>query len=83
MIDDNINHEYIIRYLRDLLPKRGGLIGEMEQYARENSVPISQPETMKLLEVLIPAGGNPQCAGDRLCHWLFRRVHGPGRLYPG
>lgn len=56
MIDDNISHEYIIRYLRDLLPKRGGLTGEMEQYAKAHSVPISQPETMKLLEVLIRLG---------------------------
>lgn len=57
MIDDNINHEYIIRYLRNLLPKRSGVTGDMEKYAAENSVPISQPETMKLLEVLIHLAG--------------------------
>ena len=57
MIDDNINHEYIIRYLRDLLPKRSGVTDDMEKYAAENSVPISQPETMKLLEVLIHLAG--------------------------
>lgn len=56
MIDDNINYEYIIRYLRDLLPERKGLSKELEQYAKEHSVPISQPETMKLLEVLIRFG---------------------------
>ena len=56
MIDDSINYEYIIRYLRDLLPKRGGLQGEMEAFAKEYEVPISQPETMKLLEVLIRLG---------------------------
>ena len=56
MIDDNINYEYIIRYLRDLLPERKGLSKELEQYAKEHSVPISQPETMKLLEVLIRCG---------------------------
>ncbi|MBE5039922.1 O-methyltransferase [Ructibacterium gallinarum] len=56
MIDDNINHEYIIRYLRDLLPVRSGLPREMELYAAEHDVPISQPETMKLLEVLIALG---------------------------
>lgn len=56
MIDDSINYEYIIRYLRDLLPKRTGLQAEMEAFAKEYRVPISQPETMKLLEVLIRLG---------------------------
>lgn len=56
MIDDNINHEYIIRYLRDLLPKRDGITGRMEKYAKENDVPVSQPESIKLLEVLIRIG---------------------------
>ena len=53
MIDDSINYEYIIRYLRDLLPKRSGIMGEMEAYAAAHSVPISQPETMRLLELLV------------------------------
>lgn len=53
MIDDSINYEYIIRYLRGLLPKRGGIMGEMEAYAAAYSVPISQPETMRLLELLV------------------------------
>lgn len=56
MIDDSINYEYIIRYLRDLLPKKDGLLGELEDFAKEYSVPISQPETMRLLEVLIRIG---------------------------
>ncbi len=56
MIDDSINYEYIIRYLRDLLPKRNGIAGELEEFAKEYNVPISQPETMKLLEVLIRVG---------------------------
>ncbi|MEE1014257.1 MAG: O-methyltransferase [Clostridia bacterium] len=56
MIDDSINYEYIIRYLRDLLPKREGIQGEMEAFAKAHQVPISQPETMKLLEVLIRVG---------------------------
>ena len=56
MIDDSINYEYIIRYLRDLLPKKEGLLGELEDFAKEYSVPISQPETMRLLEVLIRIG---------------------------
>ncbi|MBR5152207.1 MAG: O-methyltransferase [Clostridia bacterium] len=56
MIDDSINYDYIIRYLRDLLPKREGLPYELEQFAKEYGVPISQPETMKFLEVLICLG---------------------------
>lgn len=56
MIDDNINHEYIIRYLRDILPKQEGLIAKMEDYAEKNSYPISQPESIKFLEVLISLG---------------------------
>lgn len=56
MIDDSINYEYIIRYLRDLLPKREGLMGEMEAFAKEYHVPISQPETMKLIELLVRVG---------------------------
>jgi len=56
MIDDSINYDYIIRYLRDLLPKRQGQVGELEQFAKKYEVPISQPETMKLLEVLIRLG---------------------------
>lgn len=56
MIDDSINYEYIIRYLRDLLPEREGIMGELETFAKKYDVPISQPETMKLLEVLIRLG---------------------------
>ena len=56
MIDDSVNYEYIIRYLRDLLPKRDGIMGELEAFAKQYQVPISQPETMKLLEVLIRVG---------------------------
>ncbi len=56
MIDDSINYEYIIRYLRDLLPPRTDLMGDMEAFAKDYDVPISQPETMKLLEVLVRFG---------------------------
>lgn len=56
LIDDSINYDYIIRYLRDLLPKRDGIMEELEKFAKEYDVPISQPETMKLLEVLIRLG---------------------------
>lgn len=51
--EDNINYEYIIRYLRDTIPKREGQLLEMERYAKENDVPISQPESIRLIEVLL------------------------------
>lgn len=57
MIDDSINHEYIIRYIRDVLPESDGLLHELEEFAAENEVPISQPETIRLLEVLIRLSG--------------------------
>ena len=57
MIDDSINHEYIIRYIRDVLPERGGLSADLEKFAAEHEVPISQPETIRLIEVLIRLGG--------------------------
>ncbi len=51
--EDNINYEYIIRYLRDTIPKSEGHIAEMEKFAKENDVPISQPESIRLVEVLL------------------------------
>ena len=55
--DDNINYEYIIRYLRDTMPKSEGQLLEMEKYAKENEVPISQPESIRLIEVLLKVMG--------------------------
>jgi predicted O-methyltransferase YrrM len=51
--EDNINYEYIIRYLRDTIPKSEGQLLEMEQYAKQNEVPISQPESIRMIEVLL------------------------------
>lgn len=56
MIDDNINYEYIIRYIRASLKKSNGHIEEMESFAKEYEVPISQPETIKFIEILIKLG---------------------------
>ncbi len=50
---DNINYDYILRYIRDTLPEAKGHIKEMEDYAKAHGVPISQPESIRLLEVLI------------------------------
>lgn len=56
MIEDNINYEYIIRYIRSSLRKSEGSIAEMENFAKEHEVPISQPESIKLIELLIRIG---------------------------
>jgi len=51
--EHNINHEYITRYIRRTLKKNEGLLSEIEQFAKENEVPIAQPETMRFIEVLL------------------------------
>jgi len=49
----NIAHDYIEEYIRNLIPKREGLIAEMEQYATDNNVPIVEPEVAQFLKILI------------------------------
>lgn len=51
--DDNINYDYIIRYIRDTIPQSEGQLLEMERYAKANEVPISQPESIRLIEILL------------------------------
>ena len=49
---DAIVYPYITSFLRNEIPERQGILKELEKYAEENSIPIVQPETAKLLEVL-------------------------------
>lgn len=49
----NIVHDYIEDYIRGLLPGYEGLIKELEEYAKENHVPIIQPEVARFLSFLI------------------------------
>ena len=49
---DAIVYPYITEYLRKETGTHSGILGELEAYAKEHSVPIVQPETAKLLEVL-------------------------------
>lgn len=51
--DYNINYEYITRYIRRTMKKSDGLISEIEKYAKENDVPIAQPETIRLIENML------------------------------
>lgn len=53
--EHNINYEYITRYIRRTLRPKDGLLGELEQYAARHDVPISQPETIQLIQVLLRA----------------------------
>jgi predicted O-methyltransferase YrrM len=50
-----IIHREQEEYLERLLPKRDGLLAEMERYAEENGVPIADPEVAMFLEVTVRA----------------------------
>lgn len=56
-IDDNINYEYIIRYIREELTPEDGFASELEALAKAEEIPISQPETIKLIEILLQISG--------------------------
>lgn len=49
---DAIVYPYITEYLRKEIPPHKGILKELEEYAEINSIPIVQPETAQLLEVL-------------------------------
>lgn len=53
MSDHNIVDEHVEHYIRTLLPKSSGLLGELERYADEHRVPIVQPEIAQYLKVLM------------------------------
>lgn len=52
MIEDNINYEYILRYLRDVTQEPRPFLEELRRYAEEKDIPIAQPETMAFLHFL-------------------------------
>lgn len=49
----NINNEYIVEYVRGLVPDRNELFQDMEDYAAENHVPIIEPEVAQLIRVIL------------------------------
>ena len=51
-VKEAIVYPYITEYLRKEIPQKSGILKELEDYAKENQVPIVQPETAQLLEVL-------------------------------
>ena len=56
MTEDNINFDYITRYIRRTLRQSAGIVADMEEYAKLNDIPISQPESIKMIELLIKIG---------------------------
>lgn len=49
----NITYDYMEEYIRGLIPDRTGVLKEIEDFARENKVPIVQKETGKFLEFMV------------------------------
>ena len=53
-MDNLINYPYINEYLDSVIPKSGGILSELEEYAAENHIPIIFKEVKKLFEVFLP-----------------------------
>lgn len=48
----NINYPYITEYIRNTIAPNNGFLQGLENYAAEHNVPIIQPETARLLQVM-------------------------------
>ena len=48
-----ITYDYMEEYIRSLIPESEGKIKELEDFAKENKVPIAQKETIKFLEFMV------------------------------
>ncbi|AOR23195.1 O-methyltransferase [Clostridium taeniosporum] len=48
-----ITYDYMEDYIRGLIPERKGILKEIEDFARENGVPIVQKETGVFLEFMV------------------------------
>lgn len=48
-----ITYDYMEEYIRSLLPQNTGALKEMEDYAKQNNIPIVQPETGNFLKLII------------------------------
>ncbi|WP_368487737.1 O-methyltransferase [Clostridium sp. BJN0013] len=49
----NVAHDYIECYIRSLIEEHNDSLKELEDYAKENSVPIVQKEVARFLELMI------------------------------
>mgnify|MGYP000137654962 CR=1 FL=1 len=48
-----ITYDYMEGYIRSLIPESEGRIKELEEFAKENKIPIAQKETIKFLEFMV------------------------------
>ncbi|WMJ82129.1 O-methyltransferase [Clostridium sp. MB40-C1] len=48
-----IAHEYMVEYIRNLIPKEDGILKELEDYAEEHRVPIVQKEVANFLKLMV------------------------------
>lgn len=48
-----ITYDYMEEYIRNLIPDSEGKFKELEEFAKENGVPIAQKETIKFLEFMV------------------------------
>ena len=48
-----ITYDYMEEYIRGLIPESEGRIKQLEDFAKENGVPIAQKETIKFLEWVV------------------------------
>ncbi len=50
---NNIVDRLVEEYIREMIPQNEGIIKKLEEFAKENNVPVIHPEVAKLLEVII------------------------------
>ena len=48
-----VTYDYMEEYIRGLIPESTGKLKELEDFAKENGVPIAQKETIKFLEFMV------------------------------
>ncbi|MCY6356768.1 O-methyltransferase [Clostridium sp. ZS2-4] len=48
-----IAHDYMIEYIRELIPEEEGSLKELEHYAEKNRVPIVQKEVANFLKLMV------------------------------
>lgn len=48
-----VTYDYMEEYIRGLIPETEGKLRELEEFAKENRVPIAQKETIKFLEFMV------------------------------
>lgn len=48
-----VTYDYMEQYIKSLIPQSKGTLKEMEEYAKENNVPIVQKEAAKFIELMV------------------------------